>query len=206
MRLLRFALLAALFAAAPLAHAQLIPSLGVAGGLNFGSLGDAAGADFDQSTGYHIGIFGDVGFGPLAARVSILYVQAGDFEFVGLDIPGAPDTGDAGVSFVAVPVDFQYGLPLPLLKPYALFGPEVRFPTGDLTDFSGGRDVTFALNFGVGAELSAIVGPSVFAELRYGLDVTGFVDGGEVPGGVGTFSDDDTFKVNAFYLRLGVGL
>ncbi len=202
MRPLRFALLAALFAAAPLAHAQLIPSFGVTGGLNFGSLSDAAGADLDQSTGYHIGIFGDVGFGPLAFRASILYVKAGDISF---PVIGGDD-GEAGVAFVAVPVDFKYRFPSPLVKPYALFGPEVRFPTGDLTDFSGSRSATLALNLGVGAELSAIIGPSVFAELRYGFDVTGFVDGGELPGGAGTFSNDDSFKVNAFYLRVGVGL
>src|SRR5690606_38346642 len=42
MRSLRFALLAFAFAApAPLAHAQLVPSFGVAGGLNFGCLSDA---------------------------------------------------------------------------------------------------------------------------------------------------------------------
>ncbi len=188
MRSLRFALLAALCAAAPLAHAQLIPSFGVAGGLNFGSLSDAGTADLDQSTGYHVGVFGDFGFGPLGARASILYVKAGDTE------------GDQSLSFVSVPVDFQYGLPLPLLRPYALLGPELRFATGDLADAEA-RSVNIAINAGIGAELSALVGPSVFAELRYALDVTGFFD--DEAFGVQT---DDSFKVNTFYLRLGVGL
>ncbi len=188
MRSLRFALLAALFAAAPLAHAQLIPSFGVVGGLNFGSLSDAGTADLDQSTGYHIGIFADAGFGPLAARASVLYVQVGDTE------------GDDGISFVALPIDFQYGLPLPVLRPYALLGPEFRFPAGDFAD-SDARSVNVAVNVGIGAELSAIVGPSVFAELRYALDVTGFAD--DELFGVPT---DDSFKVSVFYLRVGVGL
>lgn len=195
MRALRYALLALAFAAAaPLAHAQLIPSFGVTGGLNFGSLSDAAGADLDQSTGYHVGVFGDFGFGPLAARASLLYVRAGEIE--GL-------TDDADVSFVAIPLDLQYRFPTPVLKPYALLGPELRFLTGDLTDFDGSRSTGIAINAGVGAELSAIIGPKVFAELRYAFDVSGLFEDREIAG-IGTV--DDSFKVNLFFLRVGVGL
>ncbi len=202
--LVALALALASAATAPFAHAQVIPKFGLAGGLNFGSLSDATAIDLDQSTGYHVGIFGDVGFGPLAARISVLYVKAGDAQIsVG---GGTASGGNTSVTFIAVPVDFKFRFPSPVVKPYALLGPEARFPVGDLTDFSGSRSTTLALNFGVGAELSAIVGPSVFAELRYGLDVTGFVDGGELPGGVGTFDSNDSFKVNAFFLRIGVAL
>jgi hypothetical protein len=203
MRPFRYLLLALAFAlAAPLAstnaHAQIIPKFGATGGLNFGSLSEAAGLDLDSSTGYHIGVFGDVGVGPLAARVSVLYVRVGD---VGIPVFGGDliDTEDATVSFVAVPVDVKFRFPSPVLKPYALVGPEARFAVGDLADLEA-ETVAFALNFGVGAELSAIVGPSVFAELRYGLDVTGFA-----PGTAGDLADED-FRVNAFYLRVGVGL
>ena len=195
MRSLRYLLLAAVFVAAtPLAQAQIIPKFGVAGGLNFGSLSDAAGADFESSTGYHVGIFGDVGFGPLAARVSLLYVKAGD---VGTGIGD-----DASVTFIAVPVDFKFRFPSPVVKPYALLGPEARFLTGDLADFDGSRSVAIALNAGIGAELSAIVGPSVFAELRYGYDVSGLFGDREIA----NVTIDDSFKVNVFFLRVGVGL
>jgi len=173
------------------AHAQIIPKFGVAGGLNFGSLSDAATADFESSTGYHVGIFGDVGFGPLAARASILYVKAGDI--------GQGDD-EASVTFIAVPVDFKFRFPSPIVKPYALLGPEARFATGDLAD-ADARSVNFAINAGIGAELDALVGPSLFAELRYALDVTGFADD-EFLG----FQTDDSFKVSVFYLRVGVGL
>lgn len=190
MRALRYALLALAFAAAaPLAHAQLIPSFGVTGGLNFGSLSDAAGADLDQSTGYHVGVFGDFGIGPIGARASVLYVRVGDIEL--------PLFNDPEVSFIAVPLDLQYRFPTPVLKPYALLGPEARFAVGDLADLNA-ESVALALNLGVGAEFSAIIGPKVFAELRYGFDVTGFAPG--------DFEGDDDFKVNAFYLRIGVGL
>ena len=189
MHSLRTLLLAAVFVVAtPLAEAQIIPKFGLAGGLNFGSLSDAAGADLDQSTGYHIGVFSDVGFGPLAARVSVLYVKAGDV--------GEGDN-DASISFIGVPVDFKFRFPTPVLKPYALLGPEARFALGDLADLDS-RSVNLALNAGIGAELSALVGPSAFAELRYSFDATGFA-----PGDLG---DDVDFKVSVFYLRVGVAL
>ena len=192
MRFFRLALLALAFAlTAPFAHAQLIPSFGVTGGLNFGSLSDAGTADLDQSTGYHIGVFGDFGFGPLAARASVLYVQAGDIEGLG---------DDTSIAFVAVPLDFQYRLPAPVLKPYALVGPEARFPVGDLAD-ADARSVNLAINVGVGAQLAALIGPKAFAELRYAFDVTGFAD--DEFFGIPT---DDSFKVNVFFLRVGVGL
>lgn len=190
MRSLRLALLALTFAlTAPLAHAQLLPSFGVTGGLNFGSLSDAAGLDLDQSTGYHIGVFGDFGLGPIGARASVLYVRVGDIE---LPVLNNPD-----VSFIAVPVDLQYRFASPLLKPYALLGPEARFAMGDLADLDA-ESIALALNLGVGAELSALIGPKVFAELRYAFDITGFAPG--------DFDGNDDFKVNAFFLRVGVGL
>ncbi len=198
MRPFRFALLATLFAIAPLAHAQLIPSFGVAGGLNFGSLSDAAGADLESSTGYHIGLFGDFGFGPLAARASVLYVRAGDIV---LDPTGLTNS-DASVAYIAIPIDFQYRFPSPLLKPYALLGPEFRFATGDIADADGSRSTSVAVNVGVGAQLAALVGPKVFAELRYAFDVSGFFEERELLG----VTVDDTFKVNVFFLRVGVGL
>jgi hypothetical protein len=194
-----FALVLALGAAltAPSAHAQIIPKFGVTGGLNFGSLSDAAGLDLESSTGYHVGIFGDVGFGPLAARVSVLYVRAGD---IGIPVLGdVIETEEATVSFIAVPVDAKFRFPSPVVKPYALLGPEARFAIGDLADLDA-ETLAFALNFGIGAELDALIGPSVFAELRYGLDVTGFA-----PGVAGDAANPD-FRVNAFYIRVGVGL
>ena len=192
MRSLRLALLAlAVALTAPLAHAQLIPSFGVTGGLNFGSLSDAAGADLDQSTGYHIGVFGDFGFGPLATRASLLYVKAGEIE-------GLAD--DASISFIAIPLDLKFQFPSPVVRPYALIGPEARFATGDLAD-ADARSVNLAINAGIGAELSALIGPKAFAELRYAFDVTGFFD--DEAFGIPT---DQSFKVNVFFLRVGVGL
>ena len=207
MRLLsRTLLLAAFFAAAPAAHAQLLPSFGVTGGLNFGSLSDAATADLDQSTGYHVGVYGDFSAPllPVALRAAVLYVRAGDVDYTILDLDAISED-EASIAYVAVPVDLRFQFPSPLVRPYALVGPEFRFPTGDLADFDGSRTVNVAVNVGAGAAFSALIGPSVFAELRYAFDVTGFFDEDEIPF-IGTADDTGTFDVNVFYLRVGVGL
>jgi hypothetical protein len=177
-------------------QAQILPSFGVTGGLNFGSLSDAATVDLDQSTGYHVGVFGDVGFGPVGLRASILYVRAGS-----LSLPTA-GSDNPTVSFVSIPIDLQYGLGLPLVNPYLLAGPEARLPVGDLAD-ADARGVAVAINVGVGAEVSAFIGPKVFAELRYAFDVTGFFDDGVA--GIPATSDE-SIQVNLFFFRVGVGL
>lgn len=201
MRLLYTASFALLLCAAtvtgPSAQAQLLPSVGLTGGLNFGSISDAATVDLDESTGYHIGLFSDLGFGPIGVRASLMYVRAGN-----LGLPLVGGGGDAVVSFIALPLDLQYRAGTPLVNPYGLIGPELRFPLGDLAD-ADARSVAMALNLGVGAQFGAIIGPSVFAELRYAFDVTGFFDDGVA--GVPA-SMDDSVRLNMFYLRIGVGL
>lgn len=208
---IRFALLAAaLVLIAPLAQAQFIPKFGVTGGPNFGSLNDAGGYGLENSTGYHVGVFGDLGFGSFATRAAILYVKIGESNRelppsdCGPIVPCGPmqpsSVPGPDVAFIAVPIDLRYRFLTPVVKPYALLGPEARFPTGDLAD-ADARSVNLAINAGVGAELDALVGPSVFAELRYAFDVTGFAD--DEFFGVPT---DESFNVSVFYVRVGVGL
>ena len=187
-------LLAASALPAPAAHAQILPSFGVTGGLNFGSLSDAATVDLEQTTGYHVGVFGDVGFGPIGLRAALLFVRAGN-------LTTAADVDDATVSFISIPVDFHYGLGLPLVNPYLLAGPEARLPLGDLAD-ADARSIAVALNLGIGAEVSAFIGPKVFGELRYAFDVTGFFDDGFA--GVAATANESV-RVNLFYVRIGVG-
>lgn len=195
MRLASRALAALLLTAALAlpARAQLLPSFGVAAGANFSSLGDAAGLDLDQSTGFHVGVFADLGIGPLAIRPAVLYQRIGSIQVL---------ADEEDLSFIAVPIDLKFGFPSPLVKPYALVGPEFRFPIGGITDIDDfdTKSVNTAINVGAGAELSALIGPKVFAELRYAFDVSGLADDG-----LGTNSDA-TLKVNLFMIRVGVGL
>lgn len=196
MRLLALALVLAL---APAASAQIIPSidLGVAGGVNFSSLGDAADRELSSSTGFHAGVYADVGVLFFSARTGLFYQRIGD-------IPGAGDGGEDGtVSFVTVPVDFLIQTPTPIVKAYGIIGPEFRFPLGDLNlagAATGDEDlvsVNTAINFGVGAKAGLpLVGPSGFVELRYAYDLTG----------ISNEDTGDSYKVNVVMLRVGVGI
>jgi hypothetical protein len=192
--------LAALLSA-PAAHAQLIPSvdLGVTGGLNFGSLGDATGVDLGSATGYHLGAYAEVGVAGFNVRPALLYVRAGALDLTAIPGFGSEET----VSFLAIPVDLKFAASTPLVQPYGLVGPELRLPLGEVFDGPGGRDTAVALNVGVGARLGAFIGPSVSAELRYSFDVTGFVEDTALFGAGGA---DESFRVNVFYFRLGVGI
>ncbi len=186
------ALLAALLLiSAPRAEAQVLPSFGIVGGLNFGSLGDAATANLDEAVGYHIGAFGDMGFGLFGIRTSVMYVRAGNIAF-----PSAlPVLGDeTSVEFIAIPIDLKYGAGLPLVNPYVLVGPELRFPLGGISEDPDAKSTVWAINLGAGADIGTVIGPRLFAELRYAFDMTGFVD------------RDESIRVSLFYLRLGIGL
>ena len=188
MRSLAFLLLAL---AAP-AAGQIVPTfdLGVAGGVNFARLDDAGGLDLESSTGYHVGLYADVGAAFLSARTGVYYLRAGD-------VPGAD--GEAGtVHFVSVPLDLQAQTPTPVVQAYLLAGPEVRFPLGGLDTFDT-KAANLVANVGVGVKGGVpLVGPSGFLEARYGLDVTGIAE--DLDGA------DRDYKVSLFLIRVGVGI
>ena len=188
---LRLALFALALAALPAAHAQIIPSFGVAGGVNFGSLSDVAGAELQNSTGYHIGLYADAGIGPIAVRPGVFYLSAGDVE-----------TGGETVSadFVTIPIDFKFQTPTPIVKGYAAVGPELRFPIGEDGAVVATKSTNVAINFAAGASINPpLVGPSGFIELRYALDVSGFAE-------VVSDAASDDYNLSLFMVRLGFGL
>ena len=199
MRFLLLALALAAAFAAPVAHAQLPSiSLGVAGGLNFSSFNEIAGASLEGTTGYHVGLYGDVSVPFVAFRTGVYYLKAGDVQTT---------TGDDVVSadFITVPVDIRIQTPTPVVKAYALVGPEFRFPVGSVADVVGGgpvvdrNSVNVAANVGAGVSFKApLVGPAAFLELRYSQDVTGFAEIAR--------ETDNEYKVSLFQVRLGVGL
>jgi hypothetical protein len=194
---MRFLPLALLLAFAAPSQAQVIPSidLGVAGGVNFASLSDAQTLDLDNSTGYHIGLYADVGVLFASARAGVYYVRAGDIRD---DIGTTPDDFDTSFDYVAVPVDFQIKTPTPIFQAYALIGPEFRFPVDGLDTFET-ENVQYAGNVGLGVRGGLpLIGPSGYLELRYGRDFSGLrSDAG---------SSDDDVKVHLVMIRLGVGI
>ena len=195
MRFLPLALLLAL--AVPRAEAQLIPSLdlGIAGGVNFANLSDAGSLDLDNSTGYHVGLYADVGVLFASARVGVFYVRAGDIRS---DVQvGVGDEFDDSYDYVAVPIDFQIKTPTPLVQAYALVGPEFRFAVDGLDTFDT-ESVTYAGNVGLGVRGGVpLIGPSGFLELRYGRDFSGINNND---------GSDNDVKVHLVMIRAGIGI
>ncbi|HYE94597.1 MAG TPA: outer membrane beta-barrel protein [Rubricoccaceae bacterium] len=187
MRLLLAALLLAL---APSAQAQLLPRFGITGGLNFGSISDAAA--LSSSTGFHVGAYTELGAGALSVRPSLLYVRVGD-----VDASGFGGGDEESLNFIAVPVDLKMRMGTPFVKPYVLAGPEARFVQGSITELNT-SSFTWAANVGLGAEVSALIGPNAFAEVRYGLGLSGIFDEEDAEG--------ENPRVNLFQVRVGVGL
>ncbi|PAP78366.1 outer membrane beta-barrel protein [Rubrivirga marina] len=195
MRFLPLALLLAL--AAPASQAQIIPSLdlGVAGGVNFASISDATDFDLDSSTGYHIGLYADVGVLFASARTGVYYVRAADIRD---DISNPDPNTDTSFDYVAVPIDFQIKTPTPIFQAYALIGPEFRFPVDGLDTFET-ENVQYAGNVGLGVRGGLpLIGPSGYLELRYGRDFSGLRSD--------TGTSDDDVKVHLVMIRLGVGI
>ncbi|HEX8385944.1 MAG TPA: outer membrane beta-barrel protein [Rubricoccaceae bacterium] len=195
MRFLPLALAALVLA--PAAQAQLLPSisLGVAGGPNFSSFNEVAGTELEGTTGFHIGVYGDVAIPFVSFRTGVFYLQAGDVQTT---------SGDERISadFVTVPVDLRFSTPTPVVQAYALVGPELRFPIGSVEDGVVDKSsVNVAANVGVGVGFNPpLVGPSGFLELRYSQDVTGFAEQ------VNAVETDNEYKVSLVQLRLGIGL
>ena len=195
MRLLPLALAA--FLAAPAASAQILPSvsIGVAGGPNFSSFNEIGGSSLDGTTGFHVGVYGDVSIPFVSFRTGVYYLSAGDVE---------TSTGVQRISadFLTVPIDLRFKTPTPVVQAYALAGPEFRFPIGEGDAFIDKSSLNVAANVGIGAAFKApLVGPSAFLELRYSQDVTGFAD--DISPGLST---DNTYKLSLVQVRLGVGL
>ena len=192
---LRFFLLLALLAsAAAPAQAQL----GVTGGANFSDLSDARAVDFDQSTGWHVGIYGQAKLAVLGVRASILYMDAGEAQRICNDIlrdcAVSSTLGTAPVDLVSVPLDLQLRLPLGVGALYVAGGPDFRFPIEDGRPVFDARQVNVAASGAAGVELT-----NVFLELRYARDVTSYAQ----DLGADTVSD---YELNTVMLRAGIGL
>lgn len=175
--------------------------VGIVGGLNFSQLDDIQATDvsasFESSTGYHVGAFVDLGFGPVSIRPAVLYRDVGTYEFEGVS-----GDGELDLSAFEIPVDVRWRvLPLPLVHPYLLAGPVLTFPrSGD--DSGGTEDVNLNADVGVGVEL-ALGGLTLMPELRYGIATSSFLEDEFEVGGVTVRPQDDP-RQNSVMLRLNV--
>lgn len=189
-----------LVASAPIAHAQL----GVAAGLNFDRLGDistqSGSTAFDNATGYHFGVFFDLGAAPISVRPGIFIRRAGDLEW---ELGGVSQTFD--LTLIEIPVDVRVPLlAAPLVTPYLLAGPVVSIPR--LGDDEVFENLLLSGSIGVGVAIRVpVAGLRLYPELRYAFALSHYIKDTVTVAGV-QFDVEEQSRLNAFMLRLGVGL
>ena len=207
-RMLRLFLMAAIaglsLAAASPAYAQF----GVTAGLNFDRLSDVAfndvDANFDNKTGWHVGVWTEFSLGVVTLRPGVRYMNAGKL-FEGLSEVNAAIVDDFDIHLVEVPILVRFGLGAAVVKPYVFAGPVLRFPAGvdDIIE-SDLNSPSIAGELGLGLQLS-LGGFSLYPEIAFTFGLSSFIQD-ELILGFATLSTDDSQKLNTAMLRLGVGL
>jgi hypothetical protein len=189
-------------ASAPAANAQL----GVAAGLNFESFDDldfgSSSATFDNATGYHAGVFYDLGLGLASVRLGVFYRDIGN---VAVTVAGGGNEYLFDLNMIDVPVDLRFNLTAtPAVRPYILAGPVFSFPnSGD--DTFGDELETVSVSGAVGAGVQIGLGAlTLYPEVRYGVGISRFMNDSFDIGGT-TFTSDNTQRLNSVMLRLGIG-
>lgn len=178
--------------------------VGVALGANFNSLSDIDSGDseatFDNASGWHVHLWFDLPLGPVAVRPGLRYMDMGELFAVETLVGGVEE--DEVITLLEIPIDVRIRLPLPMITPYLMAGPVLRFPAGSddddrLESFSlaGGAGIGLELGFG---------GITLYPELKYTFGITRFTDSYEI-GGV-TITPDDDQRLNAVMLSIGIGL
>lgn len=121
----------------------------------------------------HAGLFGDLVFGRLVSRASVVYVDVGYIHF--------GRGSRSGIEFYALSLDFSYRVPLHIagvrrsdVEVYPIAGVEMRRPVGGTANLSS-EGATYAYALGGGVEVGG--GPfasRVFAEVRASIHHKGF--------------------------------
>lgn len=190
------------------AQAQL--RFGVGAGLNYTTLSDidfgSSSTTYDNRSGWHAGIFVDLGAGPLALRPGVYYLHAGRLFENGLS-PALDLLQDSfDLNFIVVPIDVRLRMGFPFLSPYLLGGPELRFRSDDvdpaIQEALDLRSFNLAGNFGLGVELN-LGGYKLMPEFRYSFDISGITGDTVTIGGTEVSADSEN-KSRAYMLRLGV--
>lgn len=202
-------LTALLLAASVIVTTPARAQVGIGGGLDFNRLDaiDAtnANATFESSTGYHIGVFLDAEFGPLAIRPGVYYHDIGRYEFRDLDDGVDPDeTVQIDLSAVEIPIDLRLRLlPGAIGGPYLLAAPVLTFPRSE-DDFEGTRSFNLTADIGAGLELELPrIGMTLMPEFRYGIGTSSFLEDSFEVGGTTVQPQDDT-QLDAIMLRMNI--
>jgi len=181
--------------------------LGVAAGLNFDSFQDlefgSSSATYDNATGYHAGVFYDIGAGIAAIRLGAFSRDLGE---VALTVDGGGPEFLFDLNMIDVPVDLRFNLTTtPAVKPYLLVGPVFSFPnTGDDRFTDELKTVAITGSIGAGVAINA-GGLKLYPEVRYGIGVSRFWEDTLELGEGFTISSQDPQRMNTVMLRLGLG-
>lgn len=212
MRILHAAVLTAAVSAAAIIPANGQMQFGVAAGVNWSDLGNvdigSITAVYESQQGWHAGVFLDVKLLVIGLRPGFYYVNAGPLLKGGLS--GEEETPvDELTSFdhtyVSVPLDLKFGLPLVLLEPYMFVGPEFKFNTvsesaGELADQLESTVIAGNAGLGVAVKLGGI---KLIPELRFGFDLSSLFGDTITIGGEEIHVD--THAASTVVARLGVG-
>ncbi len=188
---------------------------GIAAGLNFDSIDDIDSGSqnlrgtFDQASGYHAGIFYDLGAGAVGLRFGLFYRDLGDIgDKILVDDVQVPVSVD--LSMIEVPVDVRFTVhSAERTAPYILLGPVISLPRTHSDDAAVNKTFDEALKTlmiagtvggGVVLNLGTI---AVMPELRFAFGLSGLT-GKKFQFGDTTFSIDETQKVRSVQLRVGL--
>ncbi len=199
MKQILFFLLAVLFWTPANSFAQL----GIAAGLNFESMSDISGnrdATFENASGYHVGLFYNMGAGPVGLRIGAYYRDVADVE---IDRAGVVDAFD--LTMIDVPIDLRFNLTAtPLIRLYLFAGPVLSFPSSGNAEYDDALEkVSVAGNVGAGIAIS-VGGITLYPEFRYAIGVSRFMKDKFEIGGF-EFDSDEAQRQNSVMLRLGIG-
>lgn len=182
--------------------------MGISAGANFNSLGDIETGDrsatLENVTGWHVHLWFDLPVGPVALRPGIRYMDAGRL-FESSRAAGFENGLDDEqvVTFLEMPLDVRLRMTMPMVTPYLLAGPLLRFTT-DTNNEDRLEQFSLAAGAGVGAELG-IAGLRFYPELKYSFGITRFTKNEYQIGDV-MISPDEDQRLNALMLSLGIGL
>ncbi len=207
LRLINLVSLVALLVGLGLPTLVQAQGMGISAGANFNALGDVETSDrsatLENATGWHVHLWFDLPLGPVALRPGLRYMDAGRLFEPDETVNFEDFTEEQVVAFLELPVDVRFRMTLPLVTPYFLVGPILRFTT-DPSNEDRLESFSLAAGAGVGAELG-LAGLRFFPEIKYSFGVTRFTKEEYQLGGV-TISPDEDQRLNVVMLSLGIGL
>lgn len=195
--------------------AMVLPSpasaqFGIAAGLNYDDIdditidaGDLRGS-YESASGYHAGIFVDLGGRALAVRLGAFYRDFGDVQLELSDDTGLPAVHDVSITMIEFPAELRVDLmPVSPLSPFLLGGGVFGFPRSEDEDYDASLEtMTMAGVVGAGVRLS-LGSIDLMPEFRYGFGLSALT-GDEVTIAGETFVAEDGQKARSVQLRLGL--